>query len=172
MPVEAGLRYHHIGIPTEEVHEHEDYLEEFKMYVSGYETSPYGVEWLRFEPDSPLPELVKTVPHVAFVVDDLPAALAGKEVLLEPNSPSDGVTVAFIVVLSANFFAACNDSVGRAPTPAHRGPGGTPGRCLADLGCPLGPACGSAALWTTARQLSFSSSIGQSPVFSFSKGRH
>jgi len=50
------------------------------MYVSGYETSFYGVEWLRFQPGSPLPELVETVPHVAYAVDVLSAALAGKVV--------------------------------------------------------------------------------------------
>jgi hypothetical protein len=52
---------------------------------------------MRFEPDSPLPELVQTVPHVAFRVDDLEAELKGKEVLIEPSSPSEGVRVAFIV---------------------------------------------------------------------------
>jgi hypothetical protein len=40
---------------------------------------------------------VKTIPHVAFEVDDLEAALEGKTVLIEPNSPSEGVSVAFIV---------------------------------------------------------------------------
>jgi hypothetical protein len=59
--------------------------------------SPYGVEWMRFDPDCPLPEIVKTVPHIAFVVDDLAAAIAGEEVIIAPNSPSEGVTVAFIV---------------------------------------------------------------------------
>ena len=44
-----------------------------------------------------LPELIKTVPHVAFVVDDLAAALAGKEVIVPPSSPAEGVKVAFIV---------------------------------------------------------------------------
>jgi len=91
------LRYHHIGIPTTIQRECEVYLEQFKMYAAGFETSPYGVEWLRFEADSPLPELIRTVPHVAFVVEDLEAALADKEVLIRPNSPSPGVTVAFIV---------------------------------------------------------------------------
>jgi hypothetical protein len=67
------------------------------MYVSGYEDSPYGIEWMRFEPDCPLPELVQMVPHVAFKVDDLDEALAGQDVLIEPNSPSRGVRVAFIV---------------------------------------------------------------------------
>ena len=40
---------------------------------------------------------MKTVPHVAFEVDDLAAALEGRDILIEPNSPSEGVTVAFIV---------------------------------------------------------------------------
>ena len=95
--MEPGLKYHHIGIPTQERRENEEYLPEFKMYVSSFDRSPFGVEWLRFEEDSPLPDLVKSVPHVAFEVADLAAAIAGKEVLIAPNSPSEGVTVAFIV---------------------------------------------------------------------------
>ena len=89
--------YHHVGIPTTEARDGERYLPAFRMYVSGYETSEYGIEWMRFEPGSPVPELVQRVPHVAFAVDDLAAAIAGKEVLIAPNSPSPGVTVAFIV---------------------------------------------------------------------------
>ncbi len=52
---------------------------------------------MRFEREAPVPELVRTVPHVAFEVDDLSAEIAGKEILIAPNSPSPGVTVAFIV---------------------------------------------------------------------------
>jgi len=91
------LKYHHIGIPTQIPRKGEVYLEKFKMFVSGFETSPFGVEWIRFEKDAPFPELVKTVPHVAFVVDDIDEAITGKEILIHPNSPSKGVTVAFIV---------------------------------------------------------------------------
>lgn len=90
-------RYHHLGIPTEDAREGERYLNEYKVYVSGYEASPYGIEWMRFEADSPLPEIVKTIPHVAFAVDDLEAEIAGKDILIGPNCPSRGVTVAFIV---------------------------------------------------------------------------
>ena len=32
-----------------------------------------------------------------FEVDDLAAALVGHEILIEPNSPSEGVLVAFVV---------------------------------------------------------------------------
>ena len=91
------MKYHHLGIPTKRPREGEVYLERFKMYASGFDTSPYGVEWLRFEPDSPIPKLVQRVPHVAFVVEDLQEAIEGQEILIPPNSPSEGVTVAFIV---------------------------------------------------------------------------
>lgn len=67
------------------------------MYVCGFESSPYGIEWMRFEPDSPVSALVRSVPHIAFEVDDLDSALEGLEVLTAPNSPSDGVRVALIL---------------------------------------------------------------------------
>jgi hypothetical protein len=92
-----GWRYHHLGVPTDTPRPGEQYLEQYKMYVSGFATSPYGIEWMRFEPDSPVSELVKTVPHIAFEVDDLDAALVGKQVLAEPSSPSAGVRVAMII---------------------------------------------------------------------------
>lgn len=38
-----------------------------------------------------------TFEDVAFVVDDLEKELQGKEILIKPNSPSDGVTVVFII---------------------------------------------------------------------------
>jgi hypothetical protein len=94
---ERGWRYHHLGIPTEIPRPGERYLKEFKMYVAGFDTSPYGIEWMRFEEGSPVSELIRSVPHLAFEVDDLETALKGKEVLTPPNSPSDGVRVAMIV---------------------------------------------------------------------------
>jgi len=96
--MESNLRkYHHLGIPTLIRHEGETYLEKFKAHIVGYENSPYGIEWMRYEPGSPVPELVRTVPHVAFEVEDLAAEIEGREILIPPNSPSEGVTVAFIV---------------------------------------------------------------------------
>ena len=89
--------YHHLGIPTTEPRVGEEYLEAYGMYVSGFEGGEFGIEWMRFEPDSPLPDLVKTVPHVAFRVDDLDEAISGRELLIAPNSPSPGCRVAFIV---------------------------------------------------------------------------
>ena len=69
-PRRRGLTYHHIGIPTTTPWPGEVHVEHLKMHVVGFDTSPFGVEWLRFDPDRPMPELVRTVPHVTFVVDD------------------------------------------------------------------------------------------------------
>ena len=92
-----GWRYHHIGIPTHARRAGERYLAQFKMYVSGFPESPYGIEWMRFEADSPIPELVRTVPHIAFEVNDIDQALRGKDVLSPPSVPSAGVRAAMIV---------------------------------------------------------------------------
>ena len=92
-----GMRYHHIGIPTTEKKPNEIYLEEYKFYVSGFETSEFGIEWMRFEDGSPISDLIKKVPHIAFEVDDLDAAIIGKELIGEITSPSEGVRVAMII---------------------------------------------------------------------------
>lgn len=90
-------RYHHLGVPTTVARDGEYHIPARKVHVYDYRHSAYGVEWLRFEEGSDSPDLLKTVPHVAFEVDDLDAELVGKEVLVAPNSPSPGVRVAFIV---------------------------------------------------------------------------
>jgi hypothetical protein len=52
---------------------------------------------MRFDEHCQVPEIVKTVPHLAFVVDNLDSALEGKPILIPPNPPSPGVRVAFIL---------------------------------------------------------------------------
>jgi hypothetical protein len=44
---------------------------------------------------------MKTVPHVAFEVDDLTAAIRDQKVITAPNSPRTGVQVAMIEVNGA-----------------------------------------------------------------------
>jgi hypothetical protein len=44
---------------------------------------------------------IKTLPHVAFEVDDLDAALEGQEVIFPAGSPSAGVRAAMILVNGA-----------------------------------------------------------------------
>ena len=92
-----GWRYHHLGIPSSIPHANEKYIEKYKMYVSGFETSEFGIEWMRFEEDSPISDLIQTIPHIAFEVDDLDDAVDGKDMIGEITFPSPGIRVAMIV---------------------------------------------------------------------------
>ena len=91
-----SYKYHHLGIPTKVSKEGEVYLAEHKVYAAGFENSEFGIEWMRYEDECKLPEIVKTVPHIAFQVKDVYKAIKGRKVIIEPNSPSKGVLVAFI----------------------------------------------------------------------------
>ncbi len=93
-----GWKYHHLGIPTDKKMPNEKYLPQFKFYVSGFSTSPFGVEWMRFEEDSPIDKLIQTVPHIAFEVENLDLELKSRDlkVITEPNPPADGIRVAMI----------------------------------------------------------------------------
>lgn len=94
-----GWRYHHLGIPTKEPRQGETYLPHLKFHVSGFNSSPFGIEWMRFDDDCPVKDLIKTVPHIAFEVDDLDRELqaCGLEVLCEPGTPSQGVRAAMVL---------------------------------------------------------------------------
>ena len=95
------MKYNHIGIPTTERFDGEIDLPRLKITVSDHANNPFGIQWQRYWEDAPYPEVVKRIPHVAFEVDDLDAALIGRKVIIQPNSPSTGVMVAFIEVNGA-----------------------------------------------------------------------
>jgi hypothetical protein len=92
-----GMRFHHIGIPTTEQKPDEKYLEQYKFYVSGFDTSEFGIEWMRFEKDSLVSELIQKVPHIAFEVDDLDIAIKGKKLIGKVEIPSKGARTAMIL---------------------------------------------------------------------------
>jgi hypothetical protein len=92
------MRFSHIGLPTNQSFPGEIPLPDLKMTVGDHHSSPFGIQWQRYDADAPYPELVKTVAHVAFEVDDLNEAIAGHKVIIEPNSSSPGLRVAFIEV--------------------------------------------------------------------------
>ena len=91
-----GMRFHHIGIPTTAHKPDEKYLEQYKFYVSGFDTSEFEIEWMRFEKDSPVSEIIQKVPHIAFEVDDLSTAIEGKQLIGKVETPSKGVRTAMI----------------------------------------------------------------------------
>ena len=53
---------------------------------------------MRFKEDCEMHELVRTIPHLAFVVKDLDFELKsrGFKIIIEPNRPMKGVRVAMI----------------------------------------------------------------------------
>ena len=95
---EWGWKFHHLGIPATQAREDETYIASAKVHASGFAASPFGVEWMRWEPDSAFHPLVKTVPHLAFVVEGLDSELEkrGFPVIVPPNPPSEHVRVAMI----------------------------------------------------------------------------
>ena len=95
------MKFNHVGIPTVSSFDGEIPLPHLKVTVSDHLNNPFGIQWQRYWEGAPYPELVKMVPHVAFEVDDLTAALEGHRVIIEANSPSPGVLVAFIEVNGA-----------------------------------------------------------------------
>jgi hypothetical protein len=98
---DGPMKFNHVGIPTAGSFDGEIPLPHLKMTVSDHLNNPFGIQWQRYWPDASYPELVKTVPHVAFEVDDLAAALQGQHIIIEPNRPSRGVIVAFIEINGA-----------------------------------------------------------------------
>lgn len=92
----ASSEFHHFGVPTSVKSENETYIEGGKVFVTDPESHPYRVEFLRFEDDSPMPEMVKNCPHAAFVVPSIEKAMEGRDVVIEPFNATDTIRVAFI----------------------------------------------------------------------------
>ena len=90
------MTFHHLGIPVSGKLPNSVHNPGLKLHTTGYFESPYAVEWMTFDDDNDLPEIIKQQPHIAYVVNNLDAAIKGREIILEPNSPCDGVTIAFI----------------------------------------------------------------------------
>ena len=90
-------RFDHVGVPTSEPEEGESWVEATRCWVTSPRAHPYNVEWLRYEPDSPVKGALRSEPHVAYRVDDVHAAVQGHAVVAEPFAVGDGfVTVGFV----------------------------------------------------------------------------
>ena len=96
------LQFDHIGIPVEEPQATEFWVPQSECWVTNPRTHPQRIEYLRFKTT---PDLVAgspqwklwNMPHIAYRVEDLEAALAGEELIYGPFEPGDFATVAFIL---------------------------------------------------------------------------
>jgi hypothetical protein len=77
--------FHHIGLPTETPQPHESWVEKTRVWVSNPNLHPQKVEWLRYAPDSTVDDDFRNSPHIAYTVESLDDAIAGKDILLEPG---------------------------------------------------------------------------------------
>ncbi|MDI6539874.1 hypothetical protein QMA77_23455 [Pantoea ananatis] len=95
MKKSISYEFHHLGIPLFDGQQTGVYSKKAGMYT---EDNPgtFRVQWHRFEHDSPLHPLIRTVPHVAFKVKDLKEAIRDEEIILGPYEPIDGFWVAMI----------------------------------------------------------------------------
>src|SRR5687768_5890148 len=88
--------FDHVGVPTAEKQPGEMYVETTKVWVTDPEQHPHRVEYLRFEPDSPVHGPVRDLPHMAFRVERLEEEIEGAEVLLGPFHATGTLRVVFI----------------------------------------------------------------------------
>ena len=89
-------QFHHLGLPTDEPQVGETYVPATKVWVTDPLKHKYRIEFLRFEPDSPVHGAVRNQPHFAFCVDSLKDAIAGEKVVLGPFEALPGLTVVFV----------------------------------------------------------------------------
>lgn len=92
-----SYEYHHMGIPTSTPMPNEKYSSTFKMYTTDG-NNPFRIQWHRFEEGCPLHPLIQSTPHVAFKVNSIDEAIAGRTVLLEPYYPFNGFRVAMVEI--------------------------------------------------------------------------
>lgn len=89
------MEFDHIGLITAEKKADENWVAATRVWVTDPRRHPFRVEWLRFEPDTPVKNAVRAKPHVAFRVKDIKKASKGLKVLLQPFEVGGFVRVGF-----------------------------------------------------------------------------
>ena len=88
--------FDHIGLTSTVKRPNEMFVESTRVWVTNPADSPEMVEYLRYEPDSPITGPLRELPHVAFRTDSIEREIKGEEVILGPFKPNENLTVVFI----------------------------------------------------------------------------
>jgi hypothetical protein len=88
--------FDHVGIPTGDKQPGEMYVPETRVWVTDPRHHPQRIEFLRFEPETPVSGPVRDMPHVAFRVDNLDREIEGTEILLGPFYATATARVVFV----------------------------------------------------------------------------
>lgn len=109
------MEFDHVGMPTEEKKSNENWVEATRVWVTNPKEHPFSVEWLRYEPDSPVPGPLREQAHIAFRVDNLDEVSKGMKTLLEPFEVGGFLRVGFYqnadnaVIELMEYFGDGND---------------------------------------------------------------
>ncbi|WP_432663518.1 hypothetical protein R9X47_23425 [Wukongibacter baidiensis] len=87
----------HVGVPTSNEQANENYVDSLKVYVTNPDEHELKFEYLRFEKDTPLPEIMQKNPHVAYKVDSIERTAKDAKVIVEPFDVNENTRIAFIV---------------------------------------------------------------------------
>ncbi len=89
------MEFSHVGLITREPQEGEVFVAATRVWITNFLKHPFRIEWLRFEPDSPVTGPVRDLPHVAYRVGSIEQAARGMQVLLEPFQAMENLRVGF-----------------------------------------------------------------------------
>lgn len=91
------MEFDHVGIVTDQKRGEEDWVEATRVWVTNPKNHPYNIEWLRYEPDTPVTGPVREGPHVAYRVEDIEEEVRTRRlaVLLPPFDVGEFVRVGF-----------------------------------------------------------------------------
>ncbi|MEX2261642.1 MAG: hypothetical protein WD696_06805 [Bryobacteraceae bacterium] len=95
--------FDHVGVPTRDRQPGEMFVPETRVWITNPAVHPHSIEYLRFEPDSPVNGPVRDLPHMAFRVDDLDRAIEGEHAALGPFQATAELRVVFVVKDGAVF---------------------------------------------------------------------
>jgi hypothetical protein len=96
-------QFDHVGVVTEDKQPGEMWVEATRVWVTDPLAHPYKIEYLRYEPDSPVVNEVRTQPHIAFRVPALEPEMEGLPILLGPFNATPTVRVVFVLKDGAVF---------------------------------------------------------------------
>jgi len=93
-------KFHHIGLLTNEEQPKEMYFESLNVYATNPDDDPVNkIEWLRFQETGDfIGTPVSEGPHVAFLVDDLDAEIAGIDastIVIPPKEVAPGIRISY-----------------------------------------------------------------------------
>lgn len=89
-------KINHIGIPTQTPQPGEFYVDGLKVWLTNFNESPNKIEYLRFEKETWMPEIIQNVAHIAYEVDNLEEELQNAKVLVDPMPGGENLTIAFV----------------------------------------------------------------------------